>query len=218
MAPSTIKDMANSLLDKRGGTHGFRVTEDWVSGYLEFHPDLAAILDEHRKRLEPYNLRPVSFIARPWDQETQLQACENFLHNASVVAKEQNWLEGGVWEKCEELGAIRPDFARYLAAQTEGLRGQFDEKVKKKQRKCVEMIDLLWEMGVDCGRFFDGLEEIEQFMDDTRLIREEICRQFGEVDGSGDEEEEEEEEGGEEEEEKKEQEEKEEEKNYRGRS
>lgn len=190
MDASSIKDMANTLLSKRGGTHGYRVSKDWVSGYLQFHPDLSAILELHRQRLEPLNLRPTSSFAGRRDSR---KTCANFLHNTRMYALEQNRMEGEFLEKCEEVFKVDPGAVRKLVLDARDWRDRMDESVKAAADGCVEMIDVFFNEGVDCGEFFDAYDAIEDVMDDTKDLKGEIEREFGGME-AGDEEEKEHEE------------------------
>ncbi|KAJ5355182.1 uncharacterized protein N7496_012394 [Penicillium cataractarum] len=127
MDASSIKDMANTLLSKRDGTHGYRVSKDWVSGYLQFHPDISAIVEHHKQRLERLNLRPINSFARSRDPR---KTCVNFLHNTKMHAMEQNRLEGEFLEKCEEMAKVDPGAVRKLFLDEGGLRDVLDVSVK----------------------------------------------------------------------------------------
>lgn len=115
IVPGIIQDMANALLDKRAGRNGFRVTKGWVEGYLEFHPGLAAIVEEGQGR-QPDSGRsgpPDDARVRDEDGECVLRLHGDGLHHLAAVERmryrlygaesESTWSPGGeAWRLCRE--------------------------------------------------------------------------------------------------------------------
>lgn len=107
--------MANALLDKRSGRNGFRVTEGWVEGYLEFHPGLAAIVEEGRGRGDTVDVGGGAGV-QDEDGECVLRLDGDGLHHLAAVERmryrlygvestgvESTWSPGGeAWRLCRE--------------------------------------------------------------------------------------------------------------------
>lgn len=112
IVPGIIQDMANALLDKRSSRNGFRVTKGWVEGYLEFHPGLAAIVEEGRGRRDSKRSSPDARV-RDEDGECVLRLDGDGLHHLAAVERmryrlygaesESTWSPGGeAWRLCRE--------------------------------------------------------------------------------------------------------------------
>lgn len=112
IVPGIIQDMTNALLDKRSGRNGFRVTKGWVEGYLEFHPGLAAIVEEGRGREDSGGSGP-DVRVRDEDGECVLRLDGDGLHHLAAVERmryrlygvesESTWSPGGeAWRLCRE--------------------------------------------------------------------------------------------------------------------
>lgn len=114
IAPGIIQDMANALLDKRSGQNGFRVTKGWVEGYLEFHPGLAAIVEEGRGRGDPVDVGSspdAGVLEGDGDGECVLRLDGDGLHHLAAVERmryrlygvESTWSPGGEdWRLCRD--------------------------------------------------------------------------------------------------------------------
>ncbi|OOQ84157.1 hypothetical protein PEBR_31575 [Penicillium brasilianum] len=204
--PSSIQDMANTLLSKRSGSHGFRVSKGWVSGYLQFHPDIAAILEQHKQRLQALNLRVTNSFAESGDSRT---VCANFLHNTRMYALEQNRMEGELLEKCEEAYKVNPGSVRQLFLDARSERDRMELLVKVQFDAGLQMIDQFWFRGENCKSFLKEVEETEAVMEDTEDLKGEIQRVFGGLEEDDDEDYEDEDEDEDEDEEEEEEEQKE---------
>lgn len=179
IAPSIVQDMANALLAKRPGRHGFRVTKGWVSGYLQYHPDLSAIVNEHRQRLGAFGLRPTGLIVRPHDPKSVLKACENFVHNTTVMARMQHSMESYIKEKHDEFMRVDLEIARDMASRVMDWREELNEMVRVETQKCEEMFIMVLDLEVDSARFIDGYREMWGVIRETKRIQEEILKDLG---------------------------------------
>lgn len=182
ISPRLIQDMANTLLEKRGGTHGFRVTPEWVSGYIQFHPEFAALVGDLRKELESRGFRSLlDAPPEPKDLETALKSAEDVLHNATVLAKELNKFEQDLQEKLREVAVTGPELARAMAVDLEEWRDQLGKSLGSQIDSGREMFDGIVDSGWDgdTDTFVNGYQELLSIVSDTKRVQEEMRAEFG---------------------------------------
>lgn len=181
ISPGLIHSMANTLLAKRGGTHGFRVTAGWVAGYLDFHPEFAALVEEHNENAEKeLGVRPVNLRHDPENPKDTLELAETIVHNTTQFAKNMNEVEKDLQEGLKELMATEPDRVREIVAAFEQFRQGTGWVFWKGVDQCHEMRELTLGFDIDTSAFVKGYEELLSIIDDTKRVQEEIRVEFGE--------------------------------------
>jgi hypothetical protein len=168
------------ILAKRGGTHGFRVTPEWVSGYLEFNPELAALVEKFHKALEEIGGRRV-WGTRPEDPESALKTAEDMLHNATLFAREMNDFEKDLQQRFREMVVTEAGLARVMAVDFEGWRAEVGKSLERQTDSCREMFDATVEadLDLDTDTFVKGYHELVSIISDTKRVQEEIRMEFG---------------------------------------
>lgn len=176
-----IQDMADTLLEKRGGTHGFRVTSEWVSGYIQFHPEFAALIEQHDEYLEKeFGMRPFNLRPDPEKPKEVLEFAEIGLHNTTQFAKQMNEFEKHMQKDLREQMATKgPDHVRKIAATLEELRQELRKALESGVEQCSELGELLLDSVADTSAFVNGYRELLCINSDTERVQEEMRVEFG---------------------------------------
>ncbi|KAF3391557.1 hypothetical protein F1880_007736 [Penicillium rolfsii] len=180
ITPDRILDMVNTLLAKRGGTHGFRVTPGWVEGYLEFHPEVAALVEEDNENLtEDSVFRPGDLYHDPEDPEGTLKFAEAVLFNTIQHAKNEY-----MWEQArpelKKREATGSEYIRTVLPAFEKIRQDTAWLFPRLVQRCKEYHELLSDFDVDMTVFYDGYRELLKIMEDTKRLKEQIRVENGE--------------------------------------
>jgi hypothetical protein len=175
-----IQDMVNTLLAKRGGTHGFRVTPEWVAGYLEFHPEFATLVEEHEKYLqEELGYRPVKVLTEPRNPEATLKFVEDIVHNTTMYAKSIHEFEKYMQEDLRGRVVTEPDRVREIVVAVDEIRETVGKSLGMAVDQCREFGELIMDFDIDTTAFMDGFEELLSIMKETDQVREEMRLEFG---------------------------------------
>jgi hypothetical protein len=179
--PRLIQDMADTLLEKRGGTHGFRVTREWVSGYIQFHPEFAALIEQHNEYLEKeLGMRPFRLGPDPDNPKDVLEYAVDGLHNTAQFAKQMNEFEKTMQKDLRERMVTKgPDHVRTIAAALEEWRQEVAKVLESGVEQCSELGELLLNYELDTSAFVNGYRELLCINRDTEEVQEEMRVEFG---------------------------------------